>query len=282
MADEMKTRSIRADEETLEKFKNISEEFANQGECLSTLINAYEIAKAKNTLTNMQTDIEDYESHISAIQKAFLHVLELNENTEVRCREELGGLLNSKDKTIEDLQQRLSDAEDKQKAAELETENNKSELDNVLNELDNAKVRIDKLEKDVLEHKNIIKDKQTIIDSINLKVDEAERIKSESESKDKTILALKDEVDTKGKSIAQLQAEIDKCKSDAEIASKQFELDKQLAVNSVKSEFIDKIELIRTEKEQKIEEVRDERDKLLSENSILRDKIRKLESIQKD
>ena len=151
-----------------------------------------------------------------------------------------------------------------------------------MNELDNAKVRIDKLEKDVLEHKNIIKDKQTIIDSINLKVDEAERIKSESESKDKTILALKDEVDTKGKSIAQLQAEIDKCKSDAEIASKQFELDKQLAVNSVKSEFIDKIELIRTEKEQKIEEVRDERDKLLSENSILRDKIRKLESIQKD
>lgn len=41
-----KVRSIRADEQTYDKFKALSSEFDNQGDCLSQLIAAYEVSKA--------------------------------------------------------------------------------------------------------------------------------------------------------------------------------------------------------------------------------------------
>jgi hypothetical protein len=72
---DFKTRSIRADENTLERFKAISEEFDNQSVALETLINAYELQKSKGVLTEVKTDIEDFDSHLNSLQKGYLHVL---------------------------------------------------------------------------------------------------------------------------------------------------------------------------------------------------------------
>lgn len=266
MADEMKTRSIRADETTLDRFKAISEEFENQGECLSNLINAYELAKAKNTLTNMQTDISDYETHIAAIQRAFLHILELNENTELRCREEVRRLLESKDLVIEDLQKRLSDAESKQKIAELETETSKSEYANLLGELNEVKGSVKHLEETLSEHKGIIADKQIIIDTLSSKIEEAECIKREVDSKNQMISELTSKVDTLGKTIAQLENDIESYKSNEILAAKQAELDQKLAVTSVKETYSDKLEQLRNDKENLNDEI-----------ARLRERVRQLE-----
>ena len=98
--DELKTRSFRVSEEVSTKLKELCENFDNQNSALSALLNAYEVQNAKATLTDRQTDIADYDTHIQAIQSAFLRSLEINENAEKRIRTEFINLLNSKDQTI--------------------------------------------------------------------------------------------------------------------------------------------------------------------------------------
>ena len=109
--DELKTRSFRVSEEVSTKLKELCENFDNQNSALSALLNAYEVQNAKATLTDRQTDIADYDTHIQAIQSAFLRSLEINENAEKRIRTEFINLLNSKDQTIVQLQTEKAQAE---------------------------------------------------------------------------------------------------------------------------------------------------------------------------
>lgn len=109
-ADDLKTRSFRISDDVAEKLKQISEYFDNQNAALESLISVYEIQSAKAILTDRQTDISDYDSHLQAIQDAFLHSLEINENAEKRIRTEFQNLLSSKDETIMMLQEQLESA----------------------------------------------------------------------------------------------------------------------------------------------------------------------------
>lgn len=59
-----------------------------------------------------QTDIADYDTHIQALQSAFLRSLELNENAERRIRSEFKSLLSSKDETIMQLQSEKTQAQE--------------------------------------------------------------------------------------------------------------------------------------------------------------------------
>ena len=104
MNDEMKVRSFRISDGVAEKFKAFCSEFDNQNAALDSLITAYEVQNAKAVLTDRKTDIADYDTHIQAIQSAFLRSLELNENAEQRVRVEFKSLLSSKDETIMQLQ----------------------------------------------------------------------------------------------------------------------------------------------------------------------------------
>ena len=99
MNDEMKVRSFRISDGVAEKFKAFY-----QNAALDSLITAYEVQNAKAVLTDRKTDIADYDTHIQAIQSAFLRSLELNENAEQRVRAEFKKLLSSKDETIVQLQ----------------------------------------------------------------------------------------------------------------------------------------------------------------------------------
>ena len=110
--DELKTRSFRVSEEVSTKLKELCENFDNQNSALSALLNAYEVQNAKATLTDRQTDIADYDTHIQAIQSAFLRSLELNENAEKRIKTEFINLLNSKDQTIVQLQTEKAQADE--------------------------------------------------------------------------------------------------------------------------------------------------------------------------
>ena len=110
--DELKTRSFRVSEEVSTKLKELCENFDNQNSALSALLNAYEVQNAKATLKDRQTDIADYDTHIQAIQSAFLRSLEINENAEKRIRTEFINLLNSKDQTIVQLQTEKAQADE--------------------------------------------------------------------------------------------------------------------------------------------------------------------------
>ena len=110
--DELKTRSFRVSEEVSTKLKELCENFDNQNSALSALLNAYEVQNARAVLTDRQTDIADYDTHIQAIQNAFLRSLEINENAEKRIKTEFINLLNSKDQTIVQLQAEKAQADE--------------------------------------------------------------------------------------------------------------------------------------------------------------------------
>ena len=76
-----------------------------------------------------KTEIAEFDTHIQAIQSAFLRSLELNENAEQRVRTEFNSQLSSKDETIMQLQA------EKAKAME-QTEQYKTSYDKVVQDTD--------------------------------------------------------------------------------------------------------------------------------------------------
>lgn len=76
MVDSKVTRSIRADAETIDRFKILAEQFSNQGECLESLIRTYEIDNAKKIESEMKPDIRSFESHINALYGLYISSVE--------------------------------------------------------------------------------------------------------------------------------------------------------------------------------------------------------------
>lgn len=257
MAEEMKTRSIRADEETLDKFKALSENFENQGECLSSLIKAYEVNKAKSVLSDVRTNISDYESHINAIQDIFISMLESMQNTDIRVRNEYAVRLDADAKTITDLQNRLTESE-----AELENAQNLLDINSA--SLAQLREQNKKADEQINSLQSQIRDKKDIIDSLNIQLSDYLKIKDEYETKNQIIADFKLERAEQTAEIKSLKAEIDKLNTAIETNKKQYELDKQIAVNEIKSKYMDKLENLRTEKDNLISEIAKLKDQIIT------------------
>ena len=106
---ELKVRSLRIDENTFEKFKNIaSQEFGNQGQCLTALVNLYETENSKNSLVERKVEIESFQLYVNKLNELFISSLNLNQDAEERVKSNFEKLLVSKDNIIADLQDRLS------------------------------------------------------------------------------------------------------------------------------------------------------------------------------
>lgn len=102
---ELKPKSFRIDDETAEKFKEISSSIGgNQQETLAKLIEAYEFQSGKAVLTEKKADIEQFERYVTAITRMFMGSLDDNRNIQETVRAEFDALLNSKDDTILNLQ----------------------------------------------------------------------------------------------------------------------------------------------------------------------------------
>lgn len=113
MADgkELRPRSFRIDDTTIEKFKEISNTIGgNQQETLAKLIEAFEFQSGKAVLTEKKADIEQFEKYITAITRMYMGSLEDNQNITKTVRTEFDALLTSKDAVIQDLQEKLTAA----------------------------------------------------------------------------------------------------------------------------------------------------------------------------
>lgn len=108
---ELKPRSFRIDDTTIEKFKEISNTIGgNQQETLAKLIEAFEFQSGKAVLTEKKADIEQFEKYITAITRMYMGSLEDNQNITKTVRTEFDALLTSKDAVIQDLQEKLTAA----------------------------------------------------------------------------------------------------------------------------------------------------------------------------
>lgn len=143
MADgkELKPKSFRIDDETAEKFKELSNTIGgNQQETLAKLIEAFEFQSGKAILTDKKADIEQFEKYVSAITRMFMGSLEDNQNITETVRTEFDALLKSKDATIQDLQEKLTVAKQLKEDATLKARAHADEnarLNNVIDSLNN-------------------------------------------------------------------------------------------------------------------------------------------------
>lgn len=111
MADDkiLKPKSFRIDDETAEKFKEISANIGgNQQETLSKLIEAYEFQNGKALLIKDKESIEQFERYITALTRMYMSSLESKQNVTETVRTEFDALMQSKDTTIKDLQDKLT------------------------------------------------------------------------------------------------------------------------------------------------------------------------------
>lgn len=111
MADDkvLKPKSFRIDDETADKFKEISAAIGgNQQETLAKLIEAFEFQTGKAILTEKKADIDQFERYVTAITRMYMSSLEDNQNITETVRTEFDALLKSKDATIQDLQEKLT------------------------------------------------------------------------------------------------------------------------------------------------------------------------------
>lgn len=111
MADDkvLKPKSFRIDDETADKFKEISAAIGgNQQETLAKLIEAWEFQSGKAILIEKKADIEQFERYVNALTRMFMSSLEDNQNITETVRTEFEALLQSKDTTIQDLQSQLT------------------------------------------------------------------------------------------------------------------------------------------------------------------------------
>lgn len=214
--------SIRTDEETLANFKELCKQFDNQSECLQALINLHELSNSKKVLSGQQSSIDDFQSRVDGIIRAYINALDMNANAEERIRQEFAEQLNSKDKIIITLQERSEQAENSLKNISEDCQNKLDEISALNTSLEDENTElhknIDTVNQALIKAEHTITDKQMIIDSLTAKLPEQEEL-------EKKINLLNSKIDELS----------EQNKNQTTIIS---DLNKQIADNEEKHEFI--------------------------------------------
>ncbi|MGL4971000.1 MAG: hypothetical protein ACRC45_05165 [Cetobacterium sp.] len=158
MSNEIKAVSFRLVEEDIQKFREVAEEQGlNQAEMFQGLMNNFEMSRAKGQITDRAKEIEIFQDTVNNLMGMFINSLAINQTSEERIRETLSLELNTKDKTIADLQE----YKEKMKSAAKVNDEKVVELEKIVEDLTSS---LEKTTKE-LDQKNIIVDNQQ--DQIN-------------------------------------------------------------------------------------------------------------------
>jgi len=242
---EIKQTNFRLDEESVASFRSFCDQYGyNQAQGFDHLLQVLELDNAKKALPTREIEIIDFETHVKALMQAFLHSLNLCDNTEVRVREEFANQLETKDRTISDYHVQIENL--KRKIEDITAQN--AALQNVNSEnfdlkykLQDKNQEIDTMQKD---HKRQLDDKDSIIRMLNDKLFVAE---AKTEGYD----ALAEERDV----LQELNKELEKAKDEtikeyelkAERATRAAEKAQDEAVRSVRAEADEMIGALRKE-----------------------------------
>lgn len=171
MADgkELKPKSFRIDDETAEKFKEISGNIGgNQQETMQLLINAYYMQTQKVGLIEHKASIEEFERYVTSLIAMYTQSLQANHDMKESVMQEFDALLKSKDATIQDLQSQLTTAEQIKEDATLKARTHADEnarLNGVIDSLNNEyNSKMDDLQSMLTDKDNLNK---ALIDSCN-------------------------------------------------------------------------------------------------------------------
>lgn len=108
---EIKATSFRIVDEDNDKFKQFmdKEGYKTQAEGFKAIMQAVEVAQAKNAIKDRAKEIETFQDTINKLVGYYLNSLEVNQNSEERIREELSKELQTKDNAISTMYEQLEE-----------------------------------------------------------------------------------------------------------------------------------------------------------------------------
>ena len=275
MADskELKPKSFRIDDETADKFKEISAAIGgNQQETLAKLIEAFEFQSGKAILTEKKADIDQFEKYVTAITRMYMSSLEDNQNITETVRTEFDALLKSKDATIQDLQEKLTVAKQLKEEATTRAKAHADEnarLNSVIDSLNNEyNSKMDDMQSMLADKDNLNKALTDSCNDLKSKVEsmresseqlavirkELEQLKSEHNTvvKEKSDLEkqMNQEQTAHDKAIADLQQH-EKDLLERQKEQSQIALDK--AVLEIEKKYQEQIEKLKADKQSEVD-----------------------------
>lgn len=271
---EIKQANFRINTETAAQFREFCEANGlNQAQGFDHIMQIAEMDKAKATIPERATEIEEFERHAKNLITAYLNSLEIAESTEERLLEQFRSRLESKDEQIIKLQAEVKAKE------ELATAANTAAMD-AENKMKLAEQASKEAQEKVKSAEEKAKDKDNINSMLTSKLAEAENKLSGYDDLKAS------EVESK-KTLAEALQTIKDMEKDAELALERAELAKEKAVAIAEKahqeqlqKMYEKIENLQNEKadlkdamssvKQKNRELQVEFDALKTENERLR------------
>lgn len=246
MADKTdKVCSIRTDEDTLAKFKEMCEQYSNQSECLQALINSHELSLSKEILPGQKSSIEDFQSRVEGLVRSYINALDMSANAEERIRLQFAEQLASKDKVIISLQERAQVAEENLNSAADDFNSQiielKSQVHDLMQENQKLSVQADSSESSLLSARQTIQDKQMIIDNLSSRLPDQSITDQQISNYKKEIEELESAVKNKNNEISDLQIKINDMSKQCELAEKSHLVEVKNAVLDTKTDYQDKI-----------------------------------------
>ncbi len=259
---ESKIKSFRIDDQTAEKFKEISNIIGgNQQQTLIKLIEAFEFQSGKAILNEKKTDIEQFEKYVTAITRMFMGILEDNQNITETVRTEFDALLKSKDTTIRDLQEKLTIAQQLKEDAILKAKTYADEntrLNSVIDSLNNEyNSKMDDIQSMLSDKDNLNKaltdscnDLKTKIEGIKKATEQAATLQEELEQLKKEYEKVIQEQIVYEKTISELKqhevATIERLKEQLQIAQDK-------AILQIEKSYQEQIQKLKTDKQVEID-----------------------------
>ena len=115
---EVKQTNFRVDQDTADKFREFCAAAGmNQAQGFDHMMQVLELDRAKEAVPSRATEIEEYEMHVKAILSAYTNSLAINNDAEERVKEQFSASLESKDKTIQDLQGQIAHLKEEKETA---------------------------------------------------------------------------------------------------------------------------------------------------------------------
>lgn len=267
-------KAFRITEETANKFKEIAQELGgNQQQTLAKLIEVYEMENGKEALPEMREQIDTFDGHLHALSALFLQILETNHTMRAQVRTEYQAQLDSKDRTIMELQERIKETEDGKKEwlkkeADYETQLNtyKEDLKSLQKELEKEQKTFAKLENETKEkEQNFAQEKKKLQDAETevrssltsfmknnaLLKEENDKLRNQAKELDVQIFQLGRENEERRVEIERLSGVIQRHEEDLADALQRQETEHQLAMQKremvLKDQFYEREQKMREE-----------------------------------
>jgi hypothetical protein len=222
ISEKTEKKSIRTTDENMEKFKQFAADFENQHLAFSRLLSMAEMDGARMAMPGAQDMIDSFQGHLHGIEEAFVYSLKLKEDAERLAKEAVMRTMESKDKTIADLQEKNEAQKAKFESLAAEVMETKEKLSVAIKNAQDAEKEAHRAESSLATANALVAAKNDEIARLTVEAASAKEMKKENE-------ALNAKVSEHEMSIMNMTRTVEDLKRENETIKKESERDLQIA-----------------------------------------------------